>query len=101
MLIVDDSTIARKQIDKVVSSLGVKTIVLKDGKEALDFLNKMVEDGKNPLDELLMIISDIEMPEMDGYTFTAEVRANAKLKDLHIELQILIEQYTELEIQII
>lgn len=33
-----------------------------------------------------MLISDIEMPEMDGYTLTAEVRANPELKDLYVML---------------
>jgi Chemotaxis signal transduction protein len=86
VLIVDDSTIARKQIQKVVESLGVKTTLRKDGREALDFLKGLIEDGKDPYHELLMIISDIEMPEMDGYTFTAEVRASDELKNLHIIL---------------
>ena len=86
VLIVDDSTIARKQIQKVVESLGMSTTLKKDGKEALEYLGYMLEDGKDPYRELLLIISDIEMPEMDGYTFTAEVRANNKLKDLHIVL---------------
>lgn len=86
VLIVDDSAIARKQIQKVVESLGVKTTTLKNGQEAVDFLNHMLEEGKDPYHELLMIISDIEMPEMDGYTFTAEVRANPKLDQMHIVL---------------
>lgn len=86
VLIVDDSTIARKQIQKVVESLGMTTTLKKDGKEALEYLMHMIEDGKDPLRELLLIVSDIEMPEMDGYTFTAEIRANSSLKDLHIVL---------------
>lgn len=86
VLIVDDSAIARKQVQKVVESLGVKTTTLKNGKEAVDFLNGMLEEGKDPYYELLLIISDIEMPEMDGYTFTAEVRSNPKLEDLTIIL---------------
>lgn len=86
ILIADDSSIARKQVQKVVESLGIKTTVRKDGREALDYLEQMLEDGKNPYEELLLVISDIEMPEMDGYTFTAEVRANPKLCNLHIIL---------------
>jgi len=86
VLIVDDSAIARKQIQKVVESLGVKTTTLKNGQEAVDFLNQILEDGKDPIKELLMIISDIEMPEMDGYTFTAEVRSDPRLADMHIVL---------------
>ncbi len=86
VLIVDDSAIARKQIQKVVESLGVKTTTLKNGQEAVDYLQHLLDEGKDPYHELLMIISDIEMPEMDGYTFTAEVRANPRLDQLHIIL---------------
>lgn len=86
VLIVDDSTIARKQIQKVVQSLGMTTTLKKDGKEALDFLEGLIAEGKDPNHELLMIISDIEMPEMDGYTFTAEVRANPRLENMHVIL---------------
>lgn len=86
VLIVDDSAIARKQIQKVVQSLGIRTTVLKDGQEALNYLLEMIKQGKDPRHELLLIISDIEMPEMDGYTFTAEVRANPALKELYIIL---------------
>ncbi len=86
ILIADDSSIARKQIQRVVESMGIKTTLKKDGREAVEYLNKMVEDGLDPLTELIMVISDIEMPEMDGYTFTAEVRGNPALKDLYIVL---------------
>lgn len=86
VLIVDDSTIARKQIQKVVQSLGMSTTVKKDGKQALDFLESLIAEGKDPEQELLMIISDIEMPEMDGYTFTAEIRANQHLRNMHVVL---------------
>jgi len=86
VLIVDDSAIARKQIQKVIESIGCKTTTLKNGREALDFLEDMVREGKEPNNELALVISDIEMPEMDGYTFTAEVRANPKLSSLHIIL---------------
>lgn len=86
VLIADDSTIARKQIQRVIESMGLQTTLCKDGREALEFLNDLVAQGKNVTEELLLVISDIEMPEMDGYTFTAEVRATPALKDLHIIL---------------
>jgi two-component system chemotaxis response regulator CheV len=86
VLIVDDSAIARKQIQNVIQSLGVRTTVMKNGQEALDFLLGLLAEGKEPYKELLMVISDIEMPEMDGYTFTAEVRAHPGLSQMHIVL---------------
>jgi two-component system chemotaxis response regulator CheV len=86
VLIIDDSTIARKQIQRVIEAMGIKTTLRKNGQEALDYLLDLIKEGKDPYTELVMIICDIEMPEMDGYTFTAEVRGNPKLKDLHIIL---------------
>jgi two-component system, chemotaxis family, chemotaxis protein CheV len=86
VLIVDDSAIARKQIQKVVESLGMTTTIKKDGLEALNYLESLLSEGKNPAQELLMVISDIEMPEMDGYTFAAEIRANPSLASLHVIL---------------
>lgn len=86
VLIVDDSTIARKQIQRVVEGMGIRTTIKKDGQEALTYLLELLKQGKNPLEELVMIICDIEMPEMDGYTFTAEVRNHPLLKNLHIIL---------------
>lgn len=86
ILIVDDSTIARKQIQRVVEQMGISCTLRKDGRAALEYLEQLLREGKDPNEELVLVISDIEMPEMDGYTFTAEVRANEKLKDLHIIL---------------
>jgi two-component system chemotaxis response regulator CheV len=86
VLIVDDSTIARKQIQRVVEAMGIKTTMRKDGQEALEYLQELIKAGKDPYTELVMIICDIEMPEMDGYTFTAEVRNHPQLKNLHIIL---------------
>lgn len=86
VLIIDDSTIARKQIQRVVEGMGIKTTVKKDGLEGFNYLQDLLSEGKDPLSELIMIICDIEMPEMDGYTFTAEVRNNPALKKLHIIL---------------
>jgi len=74
VLIVDDSSVARKQVMRCLQTVGVEVTALNDGRQALEFLRTMVEEGKAPEQELLMIISDIEMPEMDGYTLTAAIR---------------------------
>lgn len=86
VLIIDDSTIARKQIQRVVEGMGIKTTLKKDGAEGFKYLQDLLKEGKDPYGELVMIICDIEMPEMDGYTFTAEVRNHPQLKNLHIIL---------------
>lgn len=86
VLIVDDSSVARKQVSRCLDSVGVEVIALNDGREALDYLKAMANEGKHPDKELLMIISDIEMPEMDGYTLTTEIRADSRMQKLHILL---------------
>jgi two-component system chemotaxis response regulator CheV len=86
ILIADDSTVARNQVRKTVEQLGLRTHVVRDGKEALTYLQKLADDGLNVAYEVLLVISDIEMPEMDGYTFTAAVRADPRLAELPIIL---------------
>ncbi|NLD01488.1 MAG: chemotaxis protein CheV [Gammaproteobacteria bacterium] len=86
ILIVDDSSVARKQVLRCLQAVGVEVVALNDGRAAYEYLHEMLQDGKNPADEFLMMISDIEMPEMDGYTLTAQIRDEPRLKDLHILL---------------
>ncbi|MGX9417160.1 chemotaxis protein CheV [Vibrio sp. RC27] len=86
ILIADDSTVARKQVQRAVESIGFEVIAVKDGKEAYDKLAELVSDGSDISDHVTLVISDIEMPEMDGYTLTAEIRRNAQLKDLYVIL---------------
>jgi len=86
VLIVDDSAIARKQIKRCVESVGAETTVLNDGRQALDYLRSLADAGEKVSDKIMMMISDIEMPEMDGYTLTAEVRADSRMNGLFIML---------------
>ena len=86
ILIADDSTVARKQVQRAVESIGFEVIAVKDGKEAYDKLGELIEDGSDISDHISLVISDIEMPEMDGYTLTAEIRRNPKLKGLYVIL---------------
>lgn len=86
ILIVDDSGVARKQIKRLAETVGVTTTTLNDGRQAIDHLKSLVADDSDIDDHLLMMISDIEMPEMDGYTLTAEVRSDPRLAKLFVLL---------------
>lgn len=86
VLIVDDSSVARKQVMRCLQTVGVEVTALNDGRQALSFLQAMADEGKSPEQELLMLISDIEMPEMDGYTLTAAIRSDPRMQKLHILL---------------
>ncbi|HGS4674183.1 MULTISPECIES: chemotaxis protein CheV [Vibrio] len=85
VLIADDSSVARKQVQRAIESLGFEVIATQDGKVAYDKLVEMLNDG--PIsNQISLVISDIEMPEMDGYTLTAEIRRHNELKDLYVIL---------------
>ncbi|EKF9983868.1 chemotaxis protein CheV [Vibrio cholerae] len=85
ILIADDSSVARKQVQRAIESLGFEVISTQDGKVAYDRLVEMLNDG--PIsNQISLVISDIEMPEMDGYTLTAEIRRHNELKDLYVIL---------------
>jgi two-component system chemotaxis response regulator CheV len=84
-LVVDDSMVARNQIKKVLEEIGLEAIVAKDGREALKHLESWAEEGKVS-DWLAMVISDIEMPRMDGYSLVSAIRENPKLSDLYVIL---------------
>ena len=86
VLIVDDSKIARKQMTKTLEQVGLTVVALNDGREALDHLLALVDEGVDPVERYPIVISDIEMPEMDGYTLTTQIRAHDKLKGLYILL---------------
>lgn len=84
-LVVDDSSVARNQIKRTLEQIGVECTTAKNGREALELLNQWANEG--PLtDRLAMVISDIEMPEMDGYTLTTRIRDDQSLEKLYVLL---------------
>ncbi|MBT1443072.1 chemotaxis protein CheV [Shewanella sp. JM162201] len=86
IMVIDDSAVARKQIIRALTSLELQIDTAKDGREALEKLKAMSAEVSNVAHEIPLIISDIEMPEMDGYTLTAEIRDDPKLKDIKVIL---------------
>ncbi|MBV1872928.1 MAG: chemotaxis protein CheV [Gammaproteobacteria bacterium] len=86
ILVVDDSSVARKQMQRCIQHLGFEIILRNDGKQALDTLREMAAECDDITKVLPIVVSDIEMPEMDGYTLTTEIRTDPDLKDLYVML---------------
>lgn len=86
VLIVDDSAVARNQMQRSLEDLGVKVSIANNGRQALDLLKGLVEKGVDVENFFLMVISDIEMPEMDGYTLTSMIREDQRMSKLHVVL---------------
>lgn len=86
ILVVDDSAVARNQTCRILGQLGIRHLSARDGKEALELINELAQQYDKATDCLPIIISDIEMPEMDGYQLTKEIRANPHLEGIYILL---------------
>ncbi len=85
ILVVDDSGVARKQIARPLEQMNIEYVLAKNGREALEQLQEWAEE-EGKIEKIIMIISDIEMPEMDGYTLTAEIRKDNRLAGLYVLL---------------
>lgn len=87
IVMVDDSHTALSQAKATFESLGLVVHQATDGVAGLALLHKLADESDQPLEErLLMLVTDAEMPRMDGYRLTTEVRADPKLKNLYIAL---------------
>lgn len=85
-LIADDSYVARNQVQRTLLQVGIECVITTTGKEALNILKASADKGNDVPKEFALLISDIEMPEMDGYTLTSEIRSDERLKNLTIIL---------------
>jgi two-component system, chemotaxis family, chemotaxis protein CheV len=82
ILLVDDSKVARKQLSDVLDSLNIGYRVTENGQDALDIMVDVAAERK-PID---LLVSDIEMPGLDGYELAFEVRDNPLLNNAYIIL---------------
>lgn len=78
VLVVEDSQFFRNQVKKVLMAEGISCEVAEDGVEAL----KILSEPQDPSGAFHAIISDIEMPRMDGLELARHIRSSASLKDL-------------------
>lgn len=89
-LIADDSTSVRQLLTKNFSDANFELDVVGDGAEAWDHLSKIKaiaeEEGKSPLEFVDAVVSDVEMPRMDGYTLTRRIKEDPVLKVLPVIL---------------
>ncbi|MGP8306009.1 chemotaxis protein [Vibrio sp. YIC-376] len=75
ILLVDDSSIARKQLSDALDSINIPYQICKNGSDALQLMKKEAEEHR-PVD---LLVSDIEMPGLDGYELAFEVQNDSAL----------------------
>lgn len=86
ILLADDSMTAFNQASTTLANIGIETDYCPDGLKALERLQKVASEVDDITDEYLMVITDAEMPEMDGYRLTHEIRTDPRLAKLHVIL---------------
>ena len=88
VLAADDSAVARMMIENGLQSMGVPYIMTKTGQEAWDMLQAIGEkakaEGKQIKDKVALVLTDLEMPVMDGFTLTRNIKQDARFKDVPV-----------------
>jgi two-component system chemotaxis response regulator CheV len=83
VLAVDDSNAARQLMASAFTQLGLRHTLFDSADKALAELERCLAEGVLPYN---IIFSDIEMPVMDGFTFTRKIKQNPKLAHIHLAL---------------
>jgi two-component system chemotaxis response regulator CheV len=88
VLYADDSSVARRQIENVLHRIKLPFVGTKTGKEALDRLKAFAQEARAagvPLTEkVALVLTDLEMPEMDGFTLTKQLKEDDFLKSVPV-----------------
>jgi len=88
ILAADDSVVARALIERGLEAMGLPFVMTKSGKEAWDQLNAIAAsaetEGKSVYDRIALVLTDLEMPEMDGFTLTRNIKSNARFGKLPV-----------------
>lgn len=88
VLFADDSPVARKQISRTLDAMGVKYICALNGNQAwqeLDRLAAAAASAKRPItDYVALVLTDVEMPEMDGYMLTKHIKTDPRTAKLPV-----------------
>lgn len=84
-VVLDDSSTARKLVRDALEKMGFKVAEAKDGVDGLNRMNELYEAYKDDIaNQVKVIISDVEMPQMDGFHFASRVKEDPRFKGIPI-----------------
>ena len=88
ILFADDSSVARGQIERTLAVLGLKHISAVNGRAAWDELLRIATvaeaSGRHVKDYVQLVLTDVEMPEMDGYLLTKNIKADPRFAGIPV-----------------
>ena len=84
----DDSSVARSQITRTLDALGIKYVGAINGRAAWEELQKVAayatSSGKAVKDMVQLVLTDVEMPEMDGYILTKNIKSDPRFAGIPV-----------------
>lgn len=87
-IVAEDSKVARSMLEQGLKGMGIPAIMHSTGLEAWEKIRLMAAqakaDGVSITDRIGMVLTDIEMPEMDGFTLTRNIKTDAALKNIPV-----------------
>lgn len=86
LIVAEDSPILRQLLLDTLGEAGYRNVqVFENGKEAWSYLEDIANDDTTvPSDHVQLIVTDIEMPQMDGHHLTARIKGNSRLQDIPV-----------------
>ncbi|MCC6879192.1 MAG: chemotaxis protein CheV, partial [Rhodocyclaceae bacterium] len=88
VLFADDSSVARKQVQTTLERMGVKYVAAINGRQAWAELQKLAgyaeSLGKPAREVLSLVLTDIEMPETDGYMLTKQIKSDPRFAGIPV-----------------
>lgn len=88
VLAADDSAMARLMIEQGLKAMGIPYIMAKNGQEAWEELaninERAVAEGKTIRDKVALVLTDLEMPVMDGFTLTRNIKQDPRYKSIPV-----------------
>mgnify|MGYP001765615905 CR=1 FL=1 len=84
----DDSSVARGQIEKTLNALGIRGMMAMNGRQAWEELRKIADyaegAGRSVRDYVQLVLTDVEMPEMDGYILTKNIKSDPRFNGVPV-----------------
>ncbi|WP_062104447.1 chemotaxis protein [Bacillus niameyensis] len=85
ILVAEDSPLLRKLLKETLSAAGYDRVAFfENGREALSYMESIIQEGKDVYREIQLVITDIEMPQMDGHHFTRRIKDNPLMSKLPV-----------------
>lgn len=85
LVVAEDSPLLRKLLHDTLAEAGFQNVeFFENGKDALDYLESIAKTGKDITETVQLVVTDIEMPQMDGHHLTKRIKEDKDLAKLPV-----------------